>query len=172
MTDFNFRKPTSGKQIKKAAPRGTKISLYSDLSSDPRPAYQVLADLPRNNIILIQNPQRMNTGHWVSLSFHPESREIFFFSSYGGKPDEEKNIWIPAGAQERSRQRRNVLNDGLKYFAQRGWTIHYNDVPYQVVGDDSATCGIWASAFLRSGRNPDYFGAHHSSVEDYYARYF
>lgn len=172
MTDFNFRKPTTGTQVLNAAPPGTKIWLYSDLASDPRPAPVILSSMARNNLILMQNPNKMNTGHWISLSFHPETRDIYFFSSYGGKPDEEKNRWISQELLVRSRQRRNVLNDGLKYFAQIGWTVHYNDVPYQRVGDQSATCGIWASAFLRSGRNPDYFGAHHSSVKDYYDKYF
>ncbi len=172
MTEFNDKKATTGQQVLKAAPPGTQIHLYSDLASDPRPAHKIIETLGRNNIILYQDPSNMKTGHWVALSIHPETLEIFFFSSYGGKPDVEKMQWVSRKRLIESGQVRNVLNDGLKFFARHGWTIHYNDRPFQVVGDNTATCGVWSVAFLQSGLNPDEFACTKKTGEDFYYEYF
>ena len=172
MIDFDYRKPTTGRDILAAAPPGTQIHLYSDLAKDPRPAHKIIESLGRNNIILLQNPSKMNSGHWIGLSIHPEERKMYFFSSYGGRPDEEKNMWLTPYSRWSSGQYRNVLNDGMKYFAQRGWEIHYNDKHFQIEGDDTATCGIWTVAFLRSGQDPDKFATRRKRAEDYYRQYF
>ena len=172
MNEYNFTKPTTGDQVLNAAPPGTGLYLYSTLASDPREPVDVLLSLRRNNIILYQNPRRMNSGHWVTLSFRPETAEVFFFSSYGGRPDREKMEWLPPSELMRSGQFRNVLNDGLKQLALSGWTIHYNDYPFQKEGDHSATCGIWAAAFLNSGLNPDEFASNHLSAKEYFKKYF
>lgn len=112
----------------------------------------------RNHIILLQDPDKMSSGHWLGLSIHPERREIFYFSSYGGKPDVEKHRWIPADSMIESHQSTDVFNDGLKELMEEdGWTIHYNQYRYQIEGDRTATCGIWTAAFLRTGMNPDDF---------------
>lgn len=173
MNEFNYYRPTTGAQVLRAAPPGTAMFLYSDLASDPRPPEDVLMDrMARNNIILYQDPHKMNSGHWTSLSFKPETREAYFFSSYGGMPDREKMRWLKKKDLRRSGQARNVINDGLKYLARNGWTVHYNDHPYQIEGDDTATCGIWSTAFLNSGLNPDEFYEVHEPVERYFERYF
>ena len=99
----------------------------------------------------------MNSGHWMGLSIHPERREIYYFSTYGGKPDIEKNKWLARDDRIRSDQYVDVFNDGLKQLQQQGWAIHYNDQHYQKPGDATATCGIYTAAFLRSGLNPDEF---------------
>lgn len=165
-------KPRGGDEVLRAAPPGTRIFLYSDLCSKPDSAYNILRLLPRNSIILLQNPQKMNSGHWISLSFHPETKEVYFFSSYGGMPDREKNRWLSPQERNISGQMRNLLNDGLKEFARRGWVVHYNDYPFQQEGDKTATCGIWATAFMNSGLNPEEFERRHKNVEDYYQLYF
>lgn len=173
MNEFNYYRPTTGAQVLHAAPPGTSMFLYSDLASDPRPPQDVLMQrMGRNNIILYQDPNDMRSGHWTSLAFKPETREAFFFSSYGGMPDREKMSWLKKRDLRRSGQLRNVINDGLKWMAQHGWTVHYNDHPYQIEGDRSATCGIWSTAFLNSGLNPDEFFLVHEPVQRYYERYF
>lgn len=164
--------PRKGREVLDAAPPGTGLYLYSELASDPRSPFSVLSSMKRNNIILLQDPDKMNSGHWLALSFRPELREAYFFSSYGGRPDQEKMRWVPRSELVRSGQQRNVLNDGLKELAQRGWTIYYNDYPYQREGDKTATCGIWSAAFLNSGMNPDDFEDTHRSVYEYYSRLF
>lgn len=172
MNDRIIFKPRTGQEVLKAAPPGTGLYLYSRLAKDPRPALEVVTSLKRNNIILLQDPDDMRTGHWISLSFHPETKEAFFFSSYGGMPDREKMEWISRGDLYRSGQSRNVLNDGLKELALRGWTIHYNNFPFQRRGDKTATCGIWSTAFLNSGVNPDEFMYNHLDPVAYYDLYF
>ena len=169
MNRFKYQ-PRSGEEVQKAAPDGTRILLYSNLCR--LNAAQLLNALGRNNIILYQDPTNMSSGHWVSLSFHPEIKEAYFFSSYGGKPDEEKNRWLSYQMLRNSGQERNVINDLLKLLFLNGWKIYYNDHRYQQEGDHSATCGIWSSAFLQSGINPDIFAKKHKSVDYYYQRYF
>ena len=110
-----------------------------------------------DNIILLQNPEDMNSGHWISVSRNPKKKEIYFFSTYGGKPDVEKIKWIPEDDLYQSGQILNIFNDGLRECQQHGWEIHYNDYPYQKEGDHTADCGIYTAAFLRSGKNPDDF---------------
>lgn len=128
------------------------------------------------HLILLQNPENMNSGHWISLTILPRSHRIFFFSSYGGKPDEEKNRWLDRMARIASGQDRNPLNDGLKELHNRGWAIHYNDFPYQIEGDGSATCGIWTAAFLNMNLTPDefeYFTRRHKlTYNEYYNAFF
>ena len=54
--------------------------------------------------------------------------------------------------------------------------MYYNDYPYQIEGDRTATCGIWVAAFLNSGLNPDDFAEENERRERdvfyYYKRYF
>lgn len=174
MIDDVIYKPRSGEEVKAAAPPGTKVIPYSSLARIPaKPVDILLYFLGRHNIILYQNPSLMNSGHWVSLSIYPEVKQAHFFSSYGGKPDEEKIRWVPRADLIRSGQGRNILNDGLKELHRRGWEIHYNDYPFQKEGDDTASCGIWTVAFLNSHQNPDSFAKyHHRSPHFYYTKYF
>lgn len=172
MSDRIYYQPRTGTEVLKAAPPGTRLYLYSDLASDPRPPLEVLWDMGLDNLILLQDPDKMTSGHWMALSFHPERREVYFFSTYGGMPDKEKMAWMNHYDLIRSGQRRNVINDGLKELAKKGWTIHYNDHKYQKEGDKTATCGIWSAAFLNSRENPDEFFEDHLPVEDYYSMYF
>lgn len=173
MTDSNFiYKPRTGGEMKYSLPPDSEIYLYTDLCKIPQPAYKVILSLAPNAIVLLQNPQKLNSGHWIALARHPETKEIYHFNSYGGMPDREKLKWIPPYQLIYSGQNRNIINDGLKELAYMGWTIHYNDYPFQVEGDKTATCGIWASAFLNSGQNPDEFAENHGNVGYYFRKYF
>lgn len=155
--------PRSGDEVQHAARGRPPVYLYSQLckmmkSSSAEEVLETMMRESLKNIILVQDPSKMNSGHWTSLSFYPKRKEAYFFSSYGGMPDKEKLAWIPDDELQRSGQSLNVFNDGLKDFmTKKGWTIHYNDHPYQQPGDSTATCGIWAVAFLNSDLNPDDF---------------
>ena len=140
----------------------TPVILYSDMCALAKyyGSVRVLAHLFKqynNAIILLQDPQNMSSGHWISISYHPEKKEIYFFSTYGGKPDVEKLKWIDAPALQASGQDINILNDALRTYQEHGWEIHYNNFPYQKSKDKTAFCGIYTVAFLRSGLNPDQF---------------
>lgn len=172
MTDRIFRKilyePRNGQEMMKACPPGTRLYLYSALSSDSRDALDIMLSMGRNNLILLQNPMKPNTGHWISLSFNPEKKEAYFFSSYGGRPDSEKLLWLTTVAMKISGQMRNILSDGLRELFLLGWKIYFNDFAYQKQGDQTATCGIWTAAFLNSGMNPDEFALKHRQDPIYY----
>lgn len=184
MTDVNniLFKARTGDEIRSACRGDPPIYLYSDLcrimkeEGDPVRVIKEIFKRSLKNFILIQDPRKMNSGHWVSLSMNPYRKDIYFFSSYGGKPDEEKNMWISPYGRILSGQDANMLNDGLKGMMKQGWTIHYNQFPYQRKGDKTATCGIWATAFMNSDLNPDEFFHHLSqyniSVIDLYKQYF
>ena len=172
--------PRTGKEMMEAT-GGVPIRVYSNVCRDMEEegAVKTLTRIlrPYNKcIILLQDPHKMNSGHWTSVSVNPQKKEIYFCSSYGGKPDEEKNRWIPLSEQIVSNQSQNPLNDSLKEFCKLGYTIYYNDFPYQREGDKTATCGIWVAAFLNSGMNPDEFAYYTNSnglsAFDYYRKYF
>ena len=157
-------KPRSGSEMDHALQRKARIYRYSELCKIARKmggnSAKMLVKMfedSNQNIVLLQNPNNMSSGHWVALERKPNSKEMYFFSTYGGKPDEEKIEWLNKDSLKRSGQDLNIFNDGLRTMQQHGWEIHYNDHKYQVPGDDTATCGVYAAAFLRSGKNPDEF---------------
>ena len=163
-----YKSPRNGEEMVKAVINGDgrngeiPIFMYSDLCrfAKEHGALRLIKELYRRGtqvLILLQDPEKMMSGHWMSLSFFPKEKKIYFFSSYGGRPDEEKNRWIDVLARFISGQDMNALNDGLKDLYASGWEIHYNDYPFQKENDGSATCGIWTAAFLNSGMNPDEF---------------
>lgn len=167
------------------APRGAKLLMYSDLCQRAKTkgaltTISEMLDKCPMNVILLQDPADMDSGHWISVSMNKPKKEIYFFSTYGRRPDVEKLDWFSKPMMRHSGQELNILNDGLKELQRGGWEIHYNNKPYQKEGDNTATCGIYTAAFLRSGKNPDEFAEQTQEIEDegenpavvYYKRYF
>lgn len=155
-------KPREGEEMKAASLYKAPIYKYSDLCSiaEKFGSSYLLSYLFKKsfqNIILLQDPDDMNSGHWISVSRSPSKKEIYFFSTYGGKPDREKIKWISRKDLKQSGQLENIFNDGMRDWQKHGWEIHFNDYPYQKEGDHTATCGIYTVAFLRSRKNPDEF---------------
>ena len=155
-------KPRDGDEMEKALDHRTPIYKYAELCELARKhgSRSLLAFMfkrSNTNVILLQDPENMNSGHWFSVSRNPRKKEIYFFSTYGGKPDREKLKWISDDDLLQSGQDTNIFNDGLRDCQQHGWEIHYNDFPYQKEGDHTAVCGIYTTAFLRSGENPEEF---------------
>lgn len=155
-------KPRDGSEMEEATGYRVPVYKYSDLCdlAKKHGATKMLANMfkkANQNIILLQDPEKMNSGHWFSVSRNPAKKEIYFFSTYGGKPDIEKISWIPEDDLRESGQFINIFNDGLHECQKHGWEIHFNDFPYQKEGDKTAVCGIYTVAFLRSGLNPDEF---------------
>lgn len=155
-------KPRDGSEMEAAMLHHVPVYKYSDLcdlAQQHGPARMLARLFARSNknIILLQDPANMNSGHWISVSRNPMKKEIYFFSTYGGKPDVEKINWMTEDDLYDSGQNLNIFNDGLRECQKNGWEIHYNDYPYQKEGDRTAVCGIYTVAFLRSGENPDEF---------------
>lgn len=154
--------PRTGTEMMRATLNKVPVLKYSDLCQLGRKigANRMLAHMFRrsdDNIILLQDPDDMDSGHWISVSRNVPKKEIYFFSTYGGKPDVEKIQWMDEDSLRESGQYLNIFNDGLHDLQKHGWKIHYNDYPYQKPGDNTATCGIFTAAFLRSGKDPDKF---------------
>lgn len=177
--------PRTGAEMEHATQHKVPIYKYSELCDLGRKhgPTRMLAHMfqrSNNNIILLQDPDDMNSGHWLSVSRNLPRHDIYFFSTYGGKPDTEKIKWMTEDDLHASGQFMNIFNDGLRDLQKRGWTIHYNDYPYQKSGDHTAVCGIYTAAFLRSGKNPEEFEKEtleiakdgHNPGIVYYDRYF
>lgn len=152
----------TGSEMEDATHHRIPIYTYSDLCKYAKTfgPVRMLAHLfMRSNdmIVLLQDPKDMNSGHWFSVSRNLPKRDIYFFSTYGGKPDVEKVKWMAEDDLHESGQFLNIFNDALRVLQQHGWTIHYNDYPYQKPNDKTAVCGIYTAAFLMSGANPDEF---------------
>lgn len=155
-------KPRDGDEMQTASLHKAPVYKYSDLCELAKKygSTTMLSHMfkrSNENIILLQDPNKMNSGHWFSVSRNPQKKEIYFFSTYGGKPDIEKINWISEDDLYESGQLMNIFNDGLRECQKHGWEIHFNDYPYQKEGDHTAVCGIYTIAFLRSGKNPDEF---------------
>ena len=155
-------KPRSGTEMEHATLNKVPIYKYSDLCTlgKKHGATKMLSNMFRNNedaIILLQDPSDMSSGHWLSVSRRLPKKEMYFFSTYGGKPDIEKLEWLNDDDLLESGQDMNIFQEGLRNLQKHGWVIHYNDHPYQFSGDKTATCGIYTAAFIRSGKNPDEF---------------
>lgn len=177
--------PRTGTEMERATRDRVPIYKYSELCDMAKKygATRMLAHMFRrsnDNIVLLQDPDDMNSGHWLSVSRNLPRHEIYFFSTYGGKPDVEKIEWMNEDDLYASGQIMNIFNDGLRDLQQHGWTIHYNDYPYQKSGDHTAVCGIYTAAFLRSGLNPEEFERETLQIAKngdnpaivYYDRYF
>ena len=80
MTDRKIKyTPRTGTEMLEAAPPNTGLYMYSKLAKLKMPAVDILRSMHKNSIILLQDPEKMNTGHWISLCFHPAKKEAYFF---------------------------------------------------------------------------------------------
>jgi hypothetical protein len=84
-------------------------------------------------LILLYTPHDPKSGHWVCLMRHPDS--IYYFDSYGDRPDEEEDL--------------NGQSPTLTRLLQAsGLPVFYNTHQYQKLRDDIATCGRWCAIRL------------------------
>lgn len=149
------RRPISGSEIRDLSGTSAVYTFRDIIKYARNHPLSSLLD-PNTNSLIALYEWRPGIGHWVGIKVVPELREAYFFSSYGNKPDTELNYLTPSQRRE-SGQAINLFNNFLKGLFKQGWTIYYNDYPYQKRGDGTATCGRWLAKFLRSGLNPDEF---------------
>ena len=154
--------PRTGTEMENATLHKVPIHKYSELCElaekhGPSRLISNMFKQANSHIVLLQDPSDMSSGHWISVSRDLPRKRIYFFSTYGGRPDEEKIQWMNEDDLRSSGQFMNIFSEGLRNAQQHGWEIHYNDYKYQKPGDKTATCGIYTAAFLRSGGDPDEF---------------
>lgn len=173
---FSPKRATSDSEVYNAS-HGTPVYLYSEIANiNPANLLNLLGGPHDSMIILVQDPKDPTVGHWTAVVYNIRKDEYYFFSSYGGRPDEEKNCYMSERERAISGQSNNVISDALKSLYLRGKKIHYNEFPYQKVNDGTSTCGIWAVAFILSGMNPTQFHKYilrnHLTAEKLWYKYF
>jgi len=82
---------------------------------------------------------RGTSGHYVTLIRNKANRTIYFFDSYGGKPDVDQKKY----AMNRDELYDEEHNSLIKLLLKKGWNVDYNHVPLQASSPDVATCGRW-----------------------------
>lgn len=175
--NFSPFRPTTGNEVGRAS-YDVPVYLYSNIANlNPIDLPKLLGG-KRNQamIILIEDPKTPDVGHWTCVVYNSKTDEYYFFSSYGGRPDEEKNSFIRESDLLASNQAKNFISDGLRILFDQGKKVHYNEYEYQTIGDNTATCGIWCVAFILSGMNPTQFHnfvTHNKlTAKDFYNKYF
>lgn len=174
---FSPYQPTTGEQVRRAS-HGVPIYVYSEIANlNPVFLPELLGGkYKKAMIVLVQDPRNPSVGHWTCVVYNPRNDEYYFFSSYGGRPDEEKNSYIKESDLLSSNQINNFISDGLRILFDQGKKIHYNEYEYQTIGDNTATCGIWCVAFILSGMNPTQFHnfviKNKLTAKDFYYNFF
>ena len=118
-----------------------KVLQYSALKN-----YESILDLLPNVVdscILLYELQQ-NVGHWVCV--RRINNEIYYFDSYGGKPDTPLS-W--------SKNTNKLLGQGQPFltelFKKSPIPVYINTVKYQNMNrPDITTCGLWCVAFIKS----------------------
>lgn len=113
----------------------TKVIRYTDLN-DMSSIDEAFDDLGR--CIILYLTEDNNTGHWCCMwKTNPDT--IFYFDSYGEKPDEPLT-WL-----NRSHRAELGIEDGrlTQMLRASGYKVYYSPVQYQVDRGAVNTCGRW-----------------------------
>jgi hypothetical protein len=89
-------------------------------------------------------------GHWCCMGI--KGKDIYFFDSLGLFPDDELDKISP-DYRKATNQGERVVGKILYQLANRGFRIHYNDLPFQETGPGINTCGRYCALFLGSAIN-------------------
>jgi hypothetical protein len=108
------------KILSKITSKPFTIIKYGDLKPDMELSYY--------NIILYQYDSDM--GHWVLLKCDPSKRELYFFDSYGNKPD---GAWPYLVNTKALPEPNHVLTGIMFKYAHKGFKYEYNT--YNIQGN-------------------------------------
>lgn len=135
-----------GTSLKKAMSDGDLHEYFPNakifkISEIPQTA-DLSAFAPHGVPIYLLYEHDLNAGHWCAMT-RTGDKEISYFDSFGNVPgfpvswnSDEQNAELNQGSQ---------LTDMLDRSPE--FTVKYNDYDYQA--DDSATCGRFATSFLK-----------------------
>lgn len=136
----------NGNQVLRLIKHGTPLWRYSDIiAQETLPGILGSHD---DAIIWMANAKTPTIGHWTCVRLEERAKRVTYFSSYGGKPDEEKNRKMTEEELIATKQLPNWLLHQLNLLRRMGYSIHYNDVEYQKNGDRSQSCGAWVAHYL------------------------
>jgi hypothetical protein len=109
-----------GKILSKITSKPFAIYRYADLKPD--------MDLSHYNIILYQYDG--DVGHWVLLKCDKDRRDMYFFDSYGNKPD---GAWPYLVNTKALPEPKHVLTAIMNRYAMNGCSYDYNT--YNIQGN-------------------------------------
>ena len=112
---------------------------YSDLHNIP--TIDVLLGPHKKCVLLYQTSH--NYGHWCCVWEHNDI--IFFYDSYGSKPDTQLNF-VPPDLKDELNSNHNYL---IKLMYESGKKVEFNQYQFQKREPDVATCGRWCVNRLR-----------------------
>ena len=84
-----------------------------------------------------------NYGHWCCVWEHNDI--IFFFDSYGSKPDSQLNF-VPHDMKDELNSNHNYL---IRLLYKSGKKVEFNQYQFQSRDPEVATCGRWCVNRLR-----------------------
>lgn len=97
-----------------------------------------------NFVIILYETSDATTGHWVSITFNDKLNTVYFYDSYGYKPDYEKSVGAVYASQYPNWITNLLDNSGVPY--------EWNKEDLQARGK-VATCGHWATISSKLLRN-------------------
>lgn len=136
--------PMGDDNIRKYLPNA-KILKYSELADVSN--IEELLPSPKSYFFLLYE-HSFNNGHWVVINRYINNGKdtICFFCSYGSKIDAPLRWNSPARNQE--------LGQGTPYLSillrKSGKTLQYNNVAYQSKTSPVATCGAFATLWIKA----------------------
>lgn len=118
-----------------------RILKYSELPTET-PAEDFLK---KGEVVYILYEAEENSGHWVAMCRSAKPDSIYYFDSYGNKPDVPLT-WVDKKTNERLGQGKPTLTNMFKITKI---PVYYNNYEYQDKDDKQmATCGRFATSFL------------------------
>jgi len=123
------------------------IVAYSDLTR-----YKCIEDLlGKNGRVVLLYEVQPSVGHWTTIFYGPPQEEcdlefprIYFFDSYGLKPDDELE-WVDIEFRQKAWNDMRILSRLLKNTPSE---IDYNNYRLQKMQKNVNTCGKWCAARL------------------------
>ena len=123
--------------------KNVPIILFSSLTTTPEKLlYNIKISDGKGSIIFVGEEGKI--GHWVCIKLYGRKR-INYFDSYGYTPISARKNFI-AGSQQYKIL--TYINTVLAYLFYKGYDIHYNNVPFQTIGDGSTDCGEWCIKYI------------------------
>ena len=128
----------SNKDVLKLLDNKAKVVLYPELHK-----FHTIDELlhPYDAVFLLYE-LKPQYGHWTCL--FKRGKEVEFFNSYGGIPDETLKK-IPNTYKSESHQNFPYL---VNLLYNSPYEIHYNEYDFQKHSPDVKTCGRWAALRL------------------------
>lgn len=149
--DDDIYTPLSSDDIKQFFNNRINIVKYSELDK-----YKNVEDLFNkhndNNVIILFEISDKCRGHWTALKLL--DNQIYFFDSYGFAPEDELDFKTEKAMENVDLRFGKLLN----LLIRSNKTLNYNEHKLQNIKNHKiATCGRWASVYLKSDLSTDEF---------------